>query len=264
MKHIAIIGYGVVGKATARTIRKSHKVTLYDPSLDLNNPYENADIIFICTPSENVQEYLKKLKDHKNVFVRSTIPFHLVKDTNYAVWPEFLTERTAEHDSINPKCNVVGANIDQYNELLDVTIFNDYTLTTNVYAALMKLSTNIYFIQKVTFANMLYNICSTYGLEYDKLKDVLGADDRMWIHDHFDVPGPDGKLGWGGRCFPKNLDMMKTLVNGSDTHLVDFLQHYNNQQREDQYQDWLTGYKEYMKAKEQDTMNTMVGVDIKE
>ena len=86
----------------------------------------------------------------------------------------------------------------------------------------------------------------------------------MWIHDHFDVPGPDGKLGWGGRCFPKNLDMMKTLVNGSDTHLVDFLQHYNNQQREDQYQDWLTGYKKYMKAKEQDTMNTMVGVDIKE
>ena len=243
MKTIAIIGYGVVGRATERIIKsdstKLNAVEIHDPLLNIECGYQNADIVFICTPSENVEEYLNRLKKHKYVYVRSTIPFHLVKDTNYAVWPEFLTERTAEHDSMHPKVQVVGGNKDQCESLIEIISSPiPFKETTNVYAALMKLSTNIYFIQKVTFANMLYNICQSNGLEYDKLKDVLSEDDRMWIHDHFDVPGTDGKLGWGGRCFPKNLEMMKTLVNGNDTHLVQLLQHYNNDQREPQYQDW--------------------------
>ena len=51
-----------------------------------------------------------------------------------------------------------------------------------------KLSTNCYFSQKVTFANVLYNLCQDHDLDYDKLKNTILTDERMWIHDHFDVP----------------------------------------------------------------------------
>lgn len=228
---VAIIGYGVVGKATHRTIDKTHEVLIHDPWQGKHCVYQEADIIFICTPTENVETYTNKLKNHPNVFIRSTIPFTIVKDTNFAVYPEFLTERYADYDAIHPKCSIVGGTPEQFNMLNKVSIFDKFHYTTPEYAALAKLSTNVYFIQKVTFANVLYNLCQDHGLDYNKLKDAMSADVRMWIHDHFDVPGHDGKLGWGGKCFPKNIEVMKSLVNDKDKQFLDELTDYNDIQR---------------------------------
>ena len=120
---VAIIGNGVVGQATKRVIDKYHSVQMHDPLQNLVCDYELSDVVFICTPSECVKEYLAKLEGHPFVYVRSTIPFHLVQNTNFAVWPEFLTERTAVHDSLNPTHNVVGGNAQQVDKLCETTIF---------------------------------------------------------------------------------------------------------------------------------------------
>ena len=120
---------------------------------------------------------------------------------------------------------------EQFNMLNKVSIHSNFHYTTPEYAMLAKLSTNVYFIQKVTFANMLYNLCKEHGLDYNKLKDTMAADERMWIHDHFDVPGHDGKLGWGGKCFPMNIEVMKGLVNTTDFKFLDSLIDYNETQR---------------------------------
>ena len=227
---IAIIGYGIVGKATHRTIQKHHTVLIHDPEQGYKSSYKIADIIFICTPTHIVKNYVDQLSDHKYTYIRSTIPFNIVRGTNFAVWPEFLTERHAEYDSVNPKTNVVGGNNDQFNALASATIFKDFHYTTNVYAALMKISTNIYFIQKVTYANMLYNLCKAEGLDYEQLKSVIGADERMWINDHWEVPGPDGKKGWGGKCFPKNLELIKEM--GFNNEFCKLMESFNEDQRE--------------------------------
>ena len=134
---IAIIGNGVVGQATKRVVQNCHRVTMHDPMQQLFCDYDLADVIFICTPTECVQEYLDKLKDHSFVYVRSTIPFHMVRDTGFAVWPEFLTERTAVHDSLHPKLNVVGGTAEQLNMLGEATLFSKFRRTTNVYACLL-------------------------------------------------------------------------------------------------------------------------------
>ena len=59
----------------------------------------------------------------------------------------------------------------------------------------------------------------------------MAADERMWIHDHWDVPGHDGKLGYGGKCFPKNIEIMKNLVNETDELYFEQLEDYNDIQR---------------------------------
>lgn len=258
---IAIIGYGVVGKATHRQLKDHYSkiIMIHDP---LNEGYKkavykDADVVLICTPTEHVEKYLNTLKNHKNVFIRSTIPFTLVKDTNFAVWPEFLTERTAYQDSINPKANIIGGTPEQFNILNDITTIQYFKYTTNVYAALMKLATNIYFMQKVSFANILYNLCKENDLEYQKLKNALSADDRMWIYDHFSVPGPDGKLGYGGKCFPANMEMMLDLVSGTDKTILEKIKEFNNEQRYKgtawefeetaKGNEWIEGYNKWKK-----------------
>jgi UDPglucose 6-dehydrogenase len=252
---IAIIGYGVVGKATNRQLdRTKNLITtmIHDPDEGYKAVYKDADVVLICTPTEHVEEYLNTLKNHKNVFIRSTIPFTLVKDTNFAVWPEFLTERTAYQDSINPKANIIGGTPEQFNILNDITTIQSFKYTTNIYAALMKLATNLYFMQKVSFANILYNLCKDNDLEYQKLKDALSADDRMWIHDHFDVPGPDGKLGYGGKCFPTNMEIALDLVSGTDKDILEKIKGFNEEQRfnwefkqDVKDGEWITGYNKW-------------------
>ena len=228
---VAIIGYGVVGKATHKTIQRQHEVMIHDPHQGKHCIYQEADAVFICTPEPSVDIYTKKLTNHTCVYIRSTIPFTWVKDTNFAVYPEFLTERYADYDALYPKTSIVGGTPEQFNMLNKVSIHSNFHYTTPEYAMLAKLSTNVYFIQKVTFANMLYNLCKEHGLDYNKLKDTMAADERMWIHDHFDVPGHDGKLGWGGKCFPMNIEVMKGLVNTTDFKFLDSLIDYNETQR---------------------------------
>ena len=71
-------------------------------------------------------------------------------------------------------------------------------------AILMKVSTNTFYAMKVTFANVLKTIA---GDDYHELQKCLEKDERMAADIHFQVPGPDGKYGYGGKCFPQNLDM---------------------------------------------------------
>ena len=62
--------------------------------------------------------YLNELKDHELVFVRSTIQFEWVLNTNIAVWPEFLTERTWKEDAVNPLCCICGGSNSMPNIIL--------------------------------------------------------------------------------------------------------------------------------------------------
>ena len=62
-----------------------------------------------------------------------------------------------------------------------------------------------------------------------ELKSVIGADERMWINDHWEVPGPDGRKGWGGKCFPKNLELIKEM--GFNNEFCKLMKSFNEDQR---------------------------------
>ena len=214
--NVAIIGYGIVGKATHEVLLDHINVEIHDPEKGHKCDYKSADVVFICTPYEHVGNYINDLKSHKRTYIRSTIPLDWVVDSDIAVWPEFLTERTWQTDANNPLCLVCGGSYYQLDTLKQITKFkDDWYLTDNRTAALMKNSTNVFYTMKVSFANILYDLCDKYNMSYDKLKDCILQDPRMG-DEHWQVPGPDGKRGYGGKCFPQNLEIMKDQTDHND------------------------------------------------
>jgi len=55
---------------------------------------------------------------------------------------------------------------------------------------------------KVLLANEFYLLSESIGANYKEIYKAVEADPR--IGSHLNVPGPDGDLGFGGACFPKD------------------------------------------------------------
>ena len=53
----------------------------------------------------------------------------------------------------------------------------------------------------------MYEICKSLDIDYDKVTEYALFDQRVG-RSHLAVPGPDGDFGYGGHCFPKDLDAM--------------------------------------------------------
>lgn len=232
MIKICIIGQGFVGKATALTLNQT--VEWHDPPKGLIADYQSADVVFVCCFDDVLEYYLSELKDHPMVFVRSTLVPTRIKDTNFAVYPEFLVERTWEQDALNPIQLVVGGTDKQIEVLKDISKldFTNVVITSNQIAALMKVSTNAYLSMKVTFMNLLSQLCEKYELDYNAFKQVLKVDTRLG-HTHFDVPGPDGQLGFGGKCFPKDSRLLMEFLKNQhvDYRLIETILNINNDLR---------------------------------
>jgi UDPglucose 6-dehydrogenase len=219
---IVIIGQGFVGKATALTLNQD--VEWHDPPKNLIADYKNADIVFVCCFDDVLDYYLNQLKDHTMVIIRSTLIPSKISNTQFAVYPEFLVEKTWEKDALNPIQIIFGGNKQQFEKLKTISKLNmeNATLTTNVIASLMKVTTNAFLSLKVIFLNNLYEVCQKNGIEYESFKEILKVDTRLG-NTHFDVPGPDGQLGFGGKCFSKDTNWLKKYLedNGVDSVLMD-------------------------------------------
>jgi UDPglucose 6-dehydrogenase len=214
---IVIIGNGFVGKATALTLNQ--EVEWHDPPKGLIADYHSADIVFVCCFDDVLDSYLKELKSHACVIIRSTLIPSKIKNKNYAVYPEFLVESRWEYDALNPIQIVFGGTNEQFEKLKSISKLqiSDAVITKPEIASLMKITTNAFLSSKVIFLNLLYQACNKEGIDYEEFKNVLSIDLRMG-NTHFDVPGPDGKLGFGGKCFPKDTKWLKQYF---DFHNVD-------------------------------------------
>ena len=74
-------------------------------------------------------------------------------------------------------------------------------------AQLIKYMANCFFATKVSFMNEMYEICSAIDGDWDKAVEGFITDGRIG-NSHIDVPGHDGDFGFGGKCFPKDLNAM--------------------------------------------------------
>ncbi|MEK9183604.1 MAG: hypothetical protein AAB890_00835, partial [Patescibacteria group bacterium] len=68
---------------------------------------------------------------------------------------------------------------------------------------IFKFTRNAFFALKVTFANQVYDLCESFGEDYERIKDLMHADPWMSKH-HFHVTH-GGYRGFGGKCLPKDL-----------------------------------------------------------
>ena len=97
-------------------------------------------------------------------------------------------------------------------ELLFLDRFKNHhtILMDSVSAELVKYFCNIFFAVKVSFANEMYGIANDIGADWNKVLEGVLSDGRI-ADSHLNVPGPDGKQGFGGSCFPKDINALITF-----------------------------------------------------
>ena len=83
---------------------------------------------------------------------------------------------------------------------------------------MVKYTTNTFLSVKVSFANEIKMICDKIGIDYDKVTEYATLDERLG-HSHWSVPGPDGHYGFGGSCFPKDINALINLSKSLELDL---------------------------------------------
>tara|TARA_B110000211_G_scaffold48341_1_gene52409 strand:+ start:1948 stop:2715 length:768 start_codon:yes stop_codon:yes gene_type:complete len=218
---VSVWGNGIVGGTYADYLEgNGFDVRRIDPGLGLlptDDDYLYPSIICVSAPTLSdgtvdcsaISEIAGKIfaaNEETPILVKSTIPPDIAYDFSL-IWesftysPEFLTASNAYSD-IRSQKNVVlgGRNTDHWDKFF--TAFNKNIIVTDARtASFMKYSINTFLATKVAFMNELEN---QYGGDWNSLKLLLELDPRLSA-SHLDVPGPDGSVGFGGGCFPKDV-----------------------------------------------------------
>ena len=174
---------------------------------------------------ENKQVFELSLRAKSVVLLRSTVTPGTTaklqkkyKNLNIVFNPEFLTERSAKFDFINQSRFILGGDdycVDKVEELFKWR-FGETTpiIKTNYETAeLIKYMGNCYFATKVSFLNEMRQIADRCGVDWDKAIEGFVRDGRIG-HSHLAVPGPDGRFGFGGSCFPKDIQAIINFAEG--------------------------------------------------
>ena len=243
MSKVAIVGYGFVGKATEYFLRQHtdryQDIEIHDPALGKKiKDWKGIDYAIICVPTplkgskraqrrrldtDIIDAVCKKVYSKVDrIVIRSTIgPDQTAKYTkNYGaiIWPEFLRERWWREDVDNPELPMVIGGYQMENFINLVQCHKDIIEVKPDEAAMMKVARNAALAVKVGLANEFKNICDEWDMDYNTLAAFLSADPNLG-KTHWDVPGPDGKVGFGGTCLPKDLTHTSSLCYNSDNIL---------------------------------------------
>jgi len=129
--------------------------------------------------------------------------------------PEFLTERTAKLDMLTQARVIFGGDkalTDRVEELFSERFMNRHFIHTDSKTAeFIKYMNNTFFATKVSLMNEYYRLAQLVDVNWDDALYGFASDGRVG-DSHLHVPGPDGKVGFGGTCFPKDIN---ALINMS-------------------------------------------------
>lgn len=239
---VGVIGLGYVGSACESLFKDYFDLNTFDinKSCNCSNIQEltnKSDIIFICLPTpmrkdrscdlsiiESVLEQINDEGQEKYVVIKSTVEVgttdRFSKKYNNLVFifnPEFLTEANFIEDFKNQDRIIIGSHHDKarkyLTELYRAIYSNDSEVkietTLPVNAEMVKYVTNSFLAVKVSFANEMYELCQNLDADYNEIVELATLDKRLG-DSHWAVPGPDGKFGFGGSCFPKDIN---SLIN---------------------------------------------------
>ena len=206
---------------------------------DYQDALEHSDVTFLCvgTPSlkngsidisylkeatKQIATILKNKKSWHLVVVKSTvvpgttqqIVFPLLEqhtgkkigtDIGLAMNPEFLKEGVAIQDFLQPDRIVIGFTDEKSRTTLR-ELYKTFTcpiVETSLSAAeMIKYASNAFLATKISFINEIGNLCKNLGIDTYEVATGMGLDSR--IGRSF----LDSGIGWGGSCFPKDIDAL--------------------------------------------------------
>ena len=233
---IGIIGQGFVGSAVREGLKEVFDIETYDKFKEstcnsIKELCEKTKIIFVCLPTpmrkdgtcdlsivRNTVLEVDKNSNEYIIVIKSTVPPGTTKQLNKECTfsqvifnPEFLTEANYIDDFKNQSRIIVGGprpGSTIIKNLYKKAFYNTPIIKTGSNTAeMVKYFLNCFLATKVSFANEMRSICDNVDIDYDKVVEYALYDNRIG-KTHFATPGPDGKRGFGGSCFPKDINAM--------------------------------------------------------
>ena len=266
---IGVIGIGVVGGAMFKSLQEKCQnspitVVGYDKYKNIGSFEEvsKADIVLLSLPTlyskemnsydkTAIHEVCEKLSQAKYtglVVVKSTVEPGTSQEIadKYGLSvvhnPEFLSAVSAYEDFHNQEHIVIGSTKQvKQSHVNNLTNFYksfypgaEYTTCTSTESEMIKIFCNNFYSVKVQFFNEMYVLSQRLGTDYNLIRDSMLKN--KWINPkHTDVPGPDGKLSYGGMCFPKDTNALLSFMKkvGSPHAVLDATVTERNSMRDD-------------------------------
>lgn len=252
---VGIVGFGYVGQAIDSFFSNKCKTLVYDKYKkeqykldDLEDVVAGSHVIFVAVPTPmnkdgscNTDIVSSVFEDIKNAAIRTKRSLEefvvVLKSTvepgftnqkrqetglRLIFSPEFLTEKNSIDDFKNTNRVLFGG------EEKDCMVVKEFFMKglgertvlgicdNSTSLEMVKLFANSFLATKVIFANEMYELCKKMDLDYEEIMLLACLDPRI-SRSHLSVPGHDGKQGFGGSCFPKDLNGTKFLANKYNT-----------------------------------------------
>ena len=211
---------------------------------DLKEGLEYSDTIFIVVQTPNgggerfydhtiLSNLLVKINKHKvknkDIIVGCTVmPKYideigkmLIEDcenTTLNYNPEFIAQGEIIKGFLNPDMILIGAEDeslgDKLKEIYSTFILSKprYCVLTPLEAEIVKITVNGFITTKLSFANMISDVCDQCGADKDKVLNSVGGDSR--IGNKYFRPG----YSFGGPCFPRDTKALKQFVDKMDVN----------------------------------------------
>jgi len=234
---VGIIGNGFVGESQAYAFSPIADVKIFDvnPVKATHTLLEvlSQDFIFVCLPTpmkENGEQDISYIENFfSNIELYNTDAIFILKSTvlpgttkqlidkynfNIVFSPEFLTEKTAKLDMLTQSRIIFGGDRELCLKVLELFMERfgkkHYIITDSTTAEFIKYMANTFLAVKVSVVNEFYRMANELGVEWNDALEGFVSDPRIG-NSHTQVPGHDGKLGFGGTCFPKDINALITL-----------------------------------------------------
>lgn len=240
---VGVIGYGFVGQAVVYgfkhcAIYDKYKKEFNDPSAVLN-----SDVIFVCVPTlnnpnDNMKYDLEPLNDvcqllktgnfkglvviKSTVLPGTTMELRQKYDLDLLHNPEFLSAKTSFKDFLTQKHIVIGHTGNDHSANRLKEFYQEYfpsayySICSSVESETMKLCCNTFYASKVQLFTEFKLMCDANGAEFNHVREMMLLNG--WINPmHTAVPGTDGKISYGGACFPKDTKALNAYLSELET-----------------------------------------------
>lgn len=235
--NIGFVGLGFVGNAVQQAFKDYYNTESFDlieskRTVDsLQTLAKKCNIIFLAVPTPinengscnlssiyNILDSFNKLHYNNIVVIKSSVPpgtttklTEKYKNIQIVFNPEFLTERNAEQDFKNQTRIILGGPLEAVNAVAETyeTVFQHVPIfkTDCTTAEMVKFVINCFLATKISFFNEIYQVTQKLNVNYNEMIKLSLLDNRIG-ESHTQVPGWDGNLGFGGSCFPANINIL--------------------------------------------------------
>lgn len=235
---IGVIGLGVVGQAVFSAFGSKLPTTGFDKfGIFADNEYFEkilqTDIVFVCVPTLTIDGSQDQTPLHDVSIKLSRAGYKGVVCVKCTVTPGTMKALAEKYTNLrfahNPEFLTAAKPFEDFMQQKEIIISGDYPDSHPVYEAyralfpdtpirrygdfyvteIAKYYSNCFLAVKVTFANEMYELCKKLNCSYDDVR-VATLSQGLIAPNHTVVPGPDGSTGFGGACFPKDVQALHT------------------------------------------------------